>query len=116
MFAPSGATISQTIRDAGTAIISGNRTQIGASLTAVEMGIGNVADAAADIGLRAGKIDRLIENERTRGLTASEERSTLEDTDLSEALTRLNALSVTLEAAQAAFARINRRTLFDILG
>ena len=116
MFAPSGATISQTIRDAGTAIVSGNRTQIGASLTAVEMGIGDVADAAADIGLRAGKIDRLIENERTRGLTASEERSTLEDTDLSEALTRLNALSVTLEAAQAAFARINRRTLFDILG
>ncbi len=116
MFAPSGTTISRAIRDAGTAIVSGNRTQIGASLTAVEMGIGDVADAAADIGLRAGKIDRLIENERTRGLAASEERSTLEDTDLSEALTRLNALSVTLEAAQAAFARINRRTLFDILG
>jgi flagellar hook-associated protein 3 FlgL len=40
----------------------------------------------------------------------------LEDTDLSAAIAKLNSQTITLEAAQAAFARINRRTLMDILG
>jgi flagellar hook-associated protein 3 FlgL len=40
----------------------------------------------------------------------------LEDTDLTQAIATLNAQTLTLDAAQAAFARINRRTLMDILG
>jgi flagellar hook-associated protein 3 FlgL len=40
----------------------------------------------------------------------------LEDTDLTAAIARLNAQQLTLDAAQAAFARINRRSLFDLLG
>lgn len=116
MFAPGGVPLSQTVRDAGAAIASGARTQIDASLTTINAALSNAADAVADIGLRAGKMDRLLDQHRARQLTSAEERSTLEDTNLSEALTRLNAMSVTLEAAQAAFARINRQNLFDILG
>ena len=40
----------------------------------------------------------------------------IEDTDIVSATAKLNAQTITLEAAQAAFARINRRSLFDILG
>ena len=43
------------------------------------------------------------------------ERTNLEATDISEAVAQLNAQTLTLEAAQAAFARINRRTLLDLL-
>jgi flagellar hook-associated protein 3 FlgL len=116
MFAAGSTPLSQIVRDAGANIGSGNRAQIDPSLTAIDGAISSAADSAADIGLRAERIDRLLESERARNLAGAEEQSTLEDTNLSEALTRLNALSVTLEAAQAAFARINRRNLFDILG
>lgn len=115
VFAPGGVALSQSIRDAGAALTGGGRAPIDASLTAVDTAITNTADAAADIGLRAGKIDRLLVQERAQAISAAEERSTLEDTNLSEAIARLNGLTITLDAAQAAFARINRRTLFDIL-
>jgi flagellar hook-associated protein 3 FlgL len=115
VFAAGGAALSQTVRDAGAAITGGGRAPISTSLSAVDAAITRTAGAAADIGLRAGKIDRLLVQERAQAIGAAEERSTLEDTDLSEAISRLNGLSITLEAAQAAFAKINRRTLFDIL-
>jgi flagellar hook-associated protein 3 FlgL len=115
VFAPGGIALSQTLRDAGAAITGGSRTPINASLAAVDAAITNTADAAADIGLRAGKIDRLRDSEKAQAIGTAEDRSALEDTNLSESIARLNGLSITLEAAQAAFARINRRTLFDIL-
>ncbi len=116
VFAPGGVSLSQAVREASTALAGGNRALIDTSLDTINVAILQVADAAADIGLRAGRIERLLEDGRARAVTFAEERSGLEDTNLSEALTRLNAMSVTLEAAQAAFARINRRNLFDILG
>ena len=39
----------------------------------------------------------------------------VEDTNLEEAIAQLHAQDLTLQAAQAAFAKINRQTLFDIL-
>jgi flagellar hook-associated protein 3 FlgL len=57
----------------------------------------------------------LQESAALRAISLSEERSGLEDTDLSSAIADLNGMTMTLEAAQAAFARINRRTLMDFL-
>lgn len=116
IFSISGVSLDQIIGDAADAIENGNSVQIGTSLTAIAGAVDHVADAAADIGVRASRLDRLQESLITRGIEFSAERSTLEDTDLSEAIAKLNGQTITLEAAQAAFARINRRTLFDILG
>lgn len=115
LFDVAGVNISQMVRDAASALETGNNAQIGTALTAIDSGISHIADAAAKIGLKAAKIDRLNESHLSRAIDMEAERSSLEDTDLSQAIAQLNAQTITLEAAQAAFARINRRTLFDIL-
>lgn len=70
----------------------------------------------AMVGVTAARLDVAAERLDSQKLSIATERSGLEDTDIGEAMTRLSAQQLTLEAAQAAFARIHRRTLFDILG
>ena len=115
IFEIGGTPVSQIIRDAASAISAGNGGQTSASLTAVDGAINHVADINAKIGLNAARLDRLQEARALRAISFSEERSKLEDTDLSAAIADLNGMTLTLEAAQAAFARINRRTLMDFL-
>ena len=115
VFEISGNTISSFVRTAATSVEGGNASQIGASLTAIKGSIDHIADANADVGVRGARIERLRETLITRGIEYASERSGLEDTDLSEAIARLNGQTITLQAAQAAFARINSQTLFDIL-
>src|SRR3546814_10879920 len=86
-----------------------------ASLGALANAISHVADEHAKIGLSGGRLDRIGDSLAVRGITLKDERSVVEDTDLSVAIAQLNAQELTLSAAQAAFAKINRQTLFDIL-
>ncbi|MGC1469052.1 MAG: flagellin [Sphingorhabdus sp.] len=106
----------QHVRNAAAAVAGGNSVTIGSSLTALDGAIDQFATAQAQIGINASRLDRLTELQSERGIANKAERSALEDTDLTNAIAKLNAQTITLEAAQAAFARINRRTLFDILG
>jgi flagellar hook-associated protein 3 FlgL len=116
VFGTAGINLSQTIRNAAGAVTAGTAVAISDSLTAIEAGVSHVADVAADIGVRAARLERMRETYEERAIDLAVERSGLEDTDLTSAIARLNAQTLTLDAAQAAFARINRRTLFDILG
>lgn len=115
VFETGGVAISQIMRDAASAISANNSAQINAGLTSVGGAIIHAADITSKIGLDAARLDRLQENRELRAISISEERSKLEDTDLSSAIAELNGMTLTLEAAQAAFARINRRTLMDFL-
>jgi flagellar hook-associated protein 3 FlgL len=115
VFDISGTNISDLLRNAAAALEAGNAAQMSVSLSAIDDGISHLADAAATVGLKAAQIDRVNESHLARKIEREAERASLEDTDLSQALAILNAQTITLEAAQAAFARINRRTLFDIL-
>ena len=115
-FEVAGIAISQQLRSAGTAIATGNTAQIASSLTNVKAAIDHVANVHAEIGINGGRLGRLRDTQSGASISLSAERSTLEDTDLSSAIAKLNGQTITLEAAQAAFARINRRTLIDILG
>jgi flagellar hook-associated protein 3 FlgL len=115
IFEIGGNAISGLVRTAATSVEGGNGTQIAASLTAIKGSVDHIADANADVGVRGARIERLRETLISRGIEYASERSTLEDTDLSEAIARLNGQTITLQAAQAAFARINSQTLFDIL-
>lgn len=116
LFDSGGQSAGQHVRDAAAAIAGGNAPAISASLTALNGAIDQIATSQAQLGINAARLDRISESQATRAIETAAERSVLEDTDLTEAIARLNAQSITLEAAQAAFARINRRTLFDILG
>ena len=115
IFEIGGTPVSQNMRDAASAISAGNGAATSASLAAVDTAINHIADVSAKIGLNAARLDRLQESRALRAISISEERSNLQDTDLSSAIAELNGMTLTLEAAQAAFARINRRTLLDFL-
>lgn len=114
-FVVGGNSLSTGLRDAAAAVTAGDATAIGASLTTLSNAIGHVADQHAALGLSAGRLDRIGDSHASRGIAIADERSTIEDTDLAVAIAQLNAQNLTLEAAQMAFARINRQTLFDIL-
>ncbi len=115
VFVIAGNSLSTGIRDAATAVAAGNKPAMGTALTARNTPIGHVADRHAALGLSAGRLERIGDGLAARGITLKDERSSVEDTDLSVAIAELNAQDLTLGAAQAAFAKINRQTLFDIL-
>lgn len=75
----------------------------------------HIATVRSDIGVRGGRLDALENRLAEQQIELTAERSGLEDTDITEAVARLNSQQLTLEAAQAAFARISKKTLFDIL-
>jgi len=66
-------------------------------------------------GVRADRLDAAGERLTDVDLTLAERRSGLEDTDLTEVITSMQGKLLTLEAAQAALARINRQSLFDLI-
>ena len=115
IFETGGIAISQIMRDAASAIEAGDIVLTGNALTAIGGAINQVADSQAEVGINAALLDRLQERSAVRAITVREERSKLEDTDLTIAIAELNGMTLTLEAAQAAFARINRQTLMDFL-
>lgn len=115
VFVVGGNSLSTGIRDAAAAVAAGNKPAIGSALDALDAAIGHVADRHAALGLAGGRLDRIGDGLAARGITLKDERSSVEDTDLSVAIAQLNAQDLTLGAAQAAFAKINRQTLFDIL-
>ena len=53
---------------------------------------------------------------KRQGLDYTERRADLESTNLSQVIANVSAQLLQLEAAQSAFARINRQTLFDLIG
>lgn len=115
VFAINGVSLSASLRDVANNIATGNEAGMGTDRDVVMNMIGHVADQHAGIGLAAGRLDRIAESLDLRAISVKDERSGLEDTDLAEAISLLKAQDLTLSAAQATFAQINRRTLFDIL-
>ena len=114
-FVVGGNSLSTGLRDAATAIAAGDKSGMNAALTTITAAIGHVADQNAALGLSAGRLERIGESLSARGIEIADERQSIEETDLETAIAQLNAQDLTLGAAQAAFAKINRQTLFDLL-
>lgn len=113
---PTGASDLETIlRDAAAALRGGNPTAIGASMDQVNAAGTHVATVHAEQGARSNRIDDLIEQSESFEIVVEEERKGLESADIAEVVARLQAKELSLEAAQAAFARINRSNLFDLI-
>lgn len=103
------------IADAATALEGGNPTAIAASLSEMVAGVEHIAGIRGAQGARGNRIDQLVERFESTKLQLTEERSALEATDVNAAIATLQAKKLTLDAAQAVFARVNQNTLFDIL-
>jgi flagellar hook-associated protein 3 FlgL len=57
----------------------------------------------------------MLERYEAWSIQLEEERSRIESADIVEVVARLQARQLTLQAAQAAFVRINQNSLFDLL-
>jgi flagellar hook-associated protein 3 FlgL len=100
----------------GTDDINDRRTAADLALSDVDLAINRVTDQRAAQGVRAAQLDTAADTLAETTTSLAEERGSLEDTDMAAAIMKLNAKSLTLQAAQAVFAKINKNTLFDYLG
>jgi flagellar hook-associated protein 3 FlgL len=86
------------------------------ALADVNSAVTHVGTMRGEQGARGNRIDQLTEGLADSGLQLKEERSGLEDTDVTAVVAKLQSQQLTLQAAQAVFARVNQTTLFDLLG
>lgn len=98
-----------------TAVETGDETTRTTALAAIETGLDHVIGEQARQGIRSERLSAMADRVTGIALTLQERRSGLEDTDLTETISRMQQKLLTLEAAQAAFARINQQSLFDLL-
>jgi flagellar hook-associated protein 3 FlgL len=115
LFAPGGADLAQIVRDAATALRSGLPAATDLALDTLDTATADATNALARIGQTGRELEDLRELTASKQIEWEAERSGLEDTDLSEAIAQLNLQTLTLEAAQSVFARLNRQTLFDLI-
>lgn len=95
--------------------ITTRRTLADEALNDIDTAVRHVTDQRAAHGVRADQLDTAAESLEVASTQLAEERSTLEDTDVAATVMKLNAKTLSLQAAQAAFAKVNRNTLFDLL-
>ncbi len=113
---PAGTSSLTAILGAAVAAVrGGNPAAIAASLGATNAASGHAISAHAQQGSRGARIDALIERFETAEVARGDERARVEGADVPELVARIQTQQLSLDAAQAVFARINRSTLFDLL-
>ena len=111
--------LAQIVSDAAAALEitdpTARKAAVAVSVDEVAAGVTHVSTQRGEQGALANRVDQLLEQKADAGLQLEEERSALEDTDIQAVVARLSAQQLSLQAAQAVFARVNENTLFDIL-
>lgn len=108
--------LTKILNDAALAIRGGEPAPISALMNEVNAAVNHIAAVHADHGSRGNRIEDMIEQSESVKIVMEDERKGLESADIAEVVARLQAKELSLEAAQAAFARINRSNLFDLIG
>lgn len=100
------------------ALGGGSPDPAGAARAAIE-GIDTALDTAnraqTILGTRLAWVDQVQQQQADRGVALAERRSRVGDTDVAEAIARLQQSLTALEASQAAFARVSSLSLFNAL-
>ena len=91
-------------------------TATAASLDAIAAASSQVAELHGEQGVRAARIDAQRDTLAAGSLTLADERSAIEGADVSASIALVTTKLNTLEAAQAVFAKLNKQTLFDLIG
>ena len=88
---------------------------IGTAITDLAAADDHLILARATQGATARRMDDMLDGIASELLVQAEERSGIEDTNLTTALAQIQGAQLTLQAAQGIFARLNQSTLFDLL-
>ncbi|MEQ5788037.1 flagellar biosynthesis protein FlgL [Erythrobacter sp. NFXS35] len=86
-----------------------------AALEGIDAALDTAGRAQTIIGTRMAWVDQVQQQQDTRGVALAERRSRIGDTDIAEAIARLQQSLTALEASQAAFTRVSSLSLFDAL-
>jgi flagellar hook-associated protein 3 FlgL len=114
----SGATdLFKVLTDFTAALDAGGDTAAAAASAgdALKAALDNISDSQASIGARGARLT-IVSNAMTDTGTAREaQRSALEDTDVTQAITELQKTMTILQATQASFTKLTSLSLFDYL-
>tara|TARA_B110000977_G_scaffold198862_1_gene284732 strand:- start:2200 stop:3483 length:1284 start_codon:yes stop_codon:yes gene_type:complete len=105
----SGAAVTNPVR------ITDTGQLVRESMLNFDKAISNISIQRAYIGAHAGKAQMQMDTIRSRELVVTAQVMSLEDADLTQLVTELQAQMVTRDAAHQAFAKIGQQSLFDFL-
>jgi len=86
-----------------------------AAIEGIDAALDTVNRAQTIFGTRMAWVEQVQQQQADRGIALAERRSRVGDTDIAEAIARLQQSLTALEASQAAFARVSELSLFDAL-
>jgi len=107
--------LEDVLQDAINAVRNSDEAGLKQALTDNRAALDHVIVQRSVQGVREQRIDDIGQRIENKKLSLTERRSGLEDTDVGEVITKLQSKLTTLEASQAAFARIGKQSLFDLL-
>jgi flagellar hook-associated protein 3 FlgL len=111
--------LAQIVADAAAALEIADpvarKAAVAISVDEVAAGVRHVSTQRGEQGALANRVDALLERQEDTRLQLTDERSGLEDADVQSILARLSAQTLSLNAAQAVFSKVNATTLFDLL-
>ncbi len=91
-------------------------TDIQTSLDALDAASAHITQVRSDQGVREQRFTAATDALNDSATNLTTERSGLEDTDLTYALSEFQSKQTSLQAAQTLFAQTNKSTLFDLIG
>jgi flagellar hook-associated protein 3 FlgL len=97
------------------ALQSGDDDAIANAVDKIQGGLDHIVVEQAKQGVRSDRLDTIAARLTDIDLDLDERRQALESTDLTQVIADVSARLLQLNAAQAAFARINQKTLFDLI-
>lgn len=86
-----------------------------ASLSGIDAALDTTNRASTILGTRMAWVEQVETQQADRRVALAERRSRVGDTDIADAIARLQQSLTALEASQSAFARVSSLTLFDAL-
>lgn len=86
-----------------------------AAIDGLDAAIDTTTRSQTVLGTRLAWVEVVQNNQTTRAITVAEQQSDLGDTDLGDAIARLQQTLTALEASQSSFSRVANLTLFNAL-
>ena len=105
----------QVLSDFSTALTAGDDEGLSRGLTEISVLTDDMAMSLADLGSRMNTVDSQRDVLADTKMRYQELLSNAEDLDYATAVTKLSAQMLSLEAAQASFAKISQLNLFDYI-
>lgn len=99
--------------DGDTAATLALNQSLALGLTNLDRGMASVDSARASVGARLNTIDTLTTENESLGIANAAAQSSIRDTDMAEAISRLMLQKTMLEAAQLSFVKVSQLSLFN---